>query len=114
MEAKKSMINLVFLKNNRIGTFDKLISNIDLAIKNNIRIKVRMNISKTNYQECLELRDNLKAKYPNNKLLIFELQPIFQLDDESKNFLEPILYSVDEYSDNTINNSSINFQKIYN
>ncbi|WP_406243071.1 radical SAM protein [Tissierella carlieri] len=100
-----------FLKNNRMGTFDKLISNIDLAIKNNIRIKVRMNISKTNYQECLELRDNLKAKYPNNKLLIFELQPIFQLDDESKNFLEPILYSVDEYSDNTINNSSINFQK---
>ncbi|MDU5080431.1 radical SAM/SPASM domain-containing protein [uncultured Tissierella sp.] len=100
-----------FLKDNRMGTFDKLISNIDLAIKNNIRIKIRMNISRANYQECLELRDNLKEKYPNNKLLIFELQPIFQLDDESKNFLEPILYSVDEYSDNTINNSSVNFQK---
>lgn len=100
-----------FLKDNRLGTYDKLISNIDLAIKNNIRIKIRMNISKANYQECLELRENLKKEYPDNKLLIFELQPIFQLDDESKNFLEPILYSVDEYSDNTINNMSSNLHR---
>lgn len=67
-----------FLKDNRVGTYDKLISNIDLAIKNNIRIKIRMNMSKANYQECLELRENLKKEYPDNKLLIFELQPIFQ------------------------------------
>lgn len=100
-----------FLKNNKKGTFDKLMSNIDLAIKNNIRIKVRMNINKNNYEECLKLRGDLKEKYPKEELLIFELQPIFQLNDDNKNFLEPILYSVDEYSDNTINNSSINFQK---
>ena len=100
-----------FLKNERKGTFDKLMSNIDLAIKNKIRIKIRMNINKNNYQECLELRKNLKEKYPNKELLIFELQPIFQLDNDSKSFLEPILYSVDEYSDNTINNSLINFQR---
>lgn len=100
-----------FLKRNKIETFDKLISNIDLAIKNNIKIKIRMNINKSNYEECIKLREDLKVKYPNRELLIFELQPIFQLNEDDKNFLEPILYSVDESSDNTINNSSINFQK---
>ena len=100
-----------FLKDDGMGTFDKLMSNIGLAIKNKIRIKIRMNINKSNYRECMELRETLKERYPDNKLLIFELQPIFQLNDDIKNFLEPILYSVDEYSDNTINNTLINFQK---
>lgn len=109
--SKKTHEKSRFLKSNKTGTFDKLISNISLAIENNIRIKVRMNVNKNNYQECLELRKKLKNKYPNKELLIFELQPIFQLSNRTKNFLEPILYSIDKYSDNTINNSSINFQK---
>lgn len=108
---KKTHDSFRYLKNSKIGTFNKLISNINLAIKNNIRIKIRMNITNNNYEECLELRDKLKQKYKNKDILIFELQPIFQLDNKSKNFLEPILYSVNNYKDNTINNSGINFQQ---
>lgn len=51
-----------FLKDDGMGTFDKLMSNIDLAIKNKIRIKIRMNINKSNYRECMELRETLKER----------------------------------------------------
>lgn len=108
---RKTHDSFRYLKDSKTGTFSKLISNIDLAIENEIPIKIRMNITNNNYQECLELRDRLKNKYQNKGTLNFELQPIFQLDDKSKNFLEPILYSVKERSDNTINNSGINFQQ---
>lgn len=100
-----------YLKENKAGTFTKLISNIDLAIENDITIKIRMNINNNNYQECIELREKLKKKYQKNGKIIFELQPIFQIDEKSKSFLEPLLYSVSENTDNTINNSGINFQQ---
>lgn len=108
---RKTHDSFRYLNDNKTGTFRKLISNIDLAIETEIPIKIRMNVTNNNYQECLELRDKLKKKYQNKGKLIFELQPIFQLDDKSKSFLESVLYYVNDYADNTINNSEINFQK---
>ncbi|MBU3209532.1 4Fe-4S cluster-binding domain-containing protein [Clostridium algidicarnis] len=108
---RKTHDSFRYLKDRKIGTFNKLISNIDLAIENEISVKIRMNITNNNYQECLGLRDKLKKKYQNKGKLIFELQPIFQLDDKSKNILEPILYSVNDYTNNTINDYGISFQR---
>lgn len=90
------------LKGRDVGTYEKILSNIDLLIKNNIKVKIRMNINQNNYESCLKLREELKKRWHNTNLLLFELQPLFQLGDDIKNHLEPILYSVEEFEDNIL------------
>lgn len=74
------------LKNGE-GTFDKVMVGIALYLKHGIPIKIRMNISDANVNDCLALRDNLIAAFPEafwNHVLMFELQPIFQLSRDTR------------------------------
>jgi uncharacterized protein len=54
------------------GTFDKILSNIDLLLTkhNDIQISIRMNISKNNSSQFIHLNNLLKEKY-NNKVHLY-------------------------------------------
>lgn len=93
-----------FLKGNRAGTYEKIMQNIDLMIRHQIPVKIRMNISTSNLEECLALREELKSQYQNSDLLSFELQPLFQYDNNTRVELESILYDVEDPKDNVIGN----------
>lgn len=82
------------LKNGK-KTYSKIMQGIELCLKNKIAIKIRMNISPQNIDQCLKLRDELIQEYLNeyfHKLLIFELQPIFQSSFEVRNNLNEKLF----------------------
>lgn len=69
------------------GTYDKVMAGIALYLKHGIRIKIRMNISDANVNDCLALRDSLIAEFQEafrNHVLMFELQPIFQLSRDTR------------------------------
>ena len=100
------------LKGQTTGTFNKIIAGIELALKNNISVKIRMNVSADNIDSCLELREQLKNDYlPYYKcgLLMFELQALFQhekklKDDINERILPPHIYNREKWatSDNTM------------
>lgn len=82
------------LKNGQF-TFSKIISNIDKYLEENIPIKIRMNISSSNIESCIKLREELAKKYLG-KPLSFELQPIFQLDSDLRNTLSDKISESDD------------------
>ena len=72
-----------FLKNGE-GTYEKIIKNIDLCLRNNIPVKVRINISKQNRGAAFDLRNELIKKF-HSSLLSFEMQSLFQSSDAERN-----------------------------
>jgi uncharacterized protein len=82
------------LKNGQ-STYVKIFEGLEMCLKEHMRVKIRMNISSQNIDSCLSLRDELSIKYKNNLLdgtLLFEMQPIFQTDKDSKLELEHRIY----------------------
>lgn len=79
------------------GTFDIIFNNITEALHAHIPIKIRMNITPHNMEQCLRLRAYLSEYYKDcAKLLTFELQPLFQIPKSKANALEQhLLYSED-------------------
>lgn len=79
------------------GTYDRIIFGIDRLLDKNIKVKIRMNISENNKSACENLRDELINKYNyqfSQGLLVFELQPIFQLSSTTRdNLNEELVYS---------------------
>lgn len=64
------------------GTYKKIMAGIKLCLQNHIKIKIRMNISNENITSCVAQREKMisefKAAY-DHSLLIFEMQPQFQV-----------------------------------
>ncbi len=74
-------------------TYNKIMSGIGKALKNGLRIKVRMNLTIQNYRSCIEVRDLLKEKYREYKeFLFFELSPLFQIDGSDFDRLTEAVY----------------------
>jgi len=76
-------------------TFNKIQNGIELCLEHKITIKIRMNISSDNKEECMEYRRLMTKKYIHafhSGLLMFELQPIFQLEQKRRQELENELY----------------------
>lgn len=48
------------------NSFKRVINNIDLLLKNEINVKVRLNVGKYNIESIIALIDKLKVKYSNN------------------------------------------------
>lgn len=76
------------------STFDRIMEGVDYYLQNGIPIKIRMNISNENIEDCLRLRKDLSLKYLNKKIY-FELQPIFQNTEEDTNRLSEAIYKSD-------------------
>lgn len=69
------------------GTYDKVMAGVALYLKHDIPIKIRMNISAANVEECLALRESLIGEFReafHKKVLMFEMQPIFQLNPQTR------------------------------
>lgn len=86
LDGDETIHNQTRVLKNGQPTFSKIIANIDKCLEENIPIKIRMNISSSNVDSCIKLREELIKKYLG-KPLTFELQPIFQLDPDLRNTL---------------------------
>lgn len=76
-------------------TYQKILRGIHEFINKGKQIKIRMNISDINIDSCIKLKTNLIEKYGQayeNGLLLFEMQPIFQLDPKKRQRLQYKLY----------------------
>lgn len=92
------------------GTFDKIINNIQIALKKGIPIKIRMNLDNSNFSECLKLRKTLVDKFENYlDILSFEMSPIMDIKTLKRNDMFTALYKDDlecvrSYSNNKVKN----------
>ncbi len=83
------------LKNGK-DTYSKILKGIELFLKNNYKVRIRMNISKDNVEYYLKARDELRdifKSYEDN--LFFELQPIFQMENKNRDEINNELISTD-------------------
>ena len=70
----------------------RILKGIEEGLKAGLRIKIRMNVTTDNINSCLKLREKLFQKFNKNDNLIFEMQPVFQLEDNKKSELWNILF----------------------
>lgn len=94
LDGKKETHNRTRYLSSGDGTFERIEQGINLYLRNGLPIKIRMNISDKNINECLELRKEYVKKYSKQYekgLLTFELQPIFQLREENRNRLNEVI-----------------------
>ena len=81
LDGSEAIHNLTRKLKNGAGTYQKIITNIEFLLNQHVPIKVRMNITPQNFDDCINLREKLLKKYENSPLY-FELQPIFQLEPD--------------------------------
>lgn len=67
--------------NNDETIFDKVLENIDMLIRQNISISIRLNIDRNNKEESLKVADYFKGKYHNNKYI--NVYPAFLYSSDS-------------------------------
>ncbi len=109
----------ILKQGNSGGTYDRIIQGIERLFDIKKRVKIRMNISENNQESCERLRDDFIARYKkqfDQGLLIFELQPIFQLNYKTRDKLnEQILYNHAKRHDiHNYNTMSISVSPILN
>ena len=98
LDGEESLHNKTRILHDGKGTYEKIMRGIDLYLRHDIRIKIRMNISKANVQSCLLVKKKLIEQYKDQHsrgLLLFEMQPIFQTTGKSRQELTQILYYPD-------------------
>lgn len=80
------------------GTYDRIINNIESALADNLHIRIRMNLTGSNREECISLREEFKKKYKKyyeKKLLSFDFHAVMQENESEKTDLYlNSLYSV--------------------
>ena len=91
LEGTKDNHNKTRILHDGSPTYDKILSNIKKCIKNKFPIKIRMNLSKSNFDDCYKARNELMSIL-GEKNVDFEMQPLFNYSykDQSK-FLESML-----------------------
>ena len=90
LDGTEILHNKTRILKNGEGTYKKIINSIDKCLNNDISIKIRMNISENNINECMKLREQFIKKYKtkyDNGILMFELQPIFQIPSKKREVL---------------------------
>lgn len=66
------------------GSFDKVLMGVLECIKNDIPIKIRMNLSKANIASCYSFKEWITQKVRNSDLLTFDMQELFQYGGETQ------------------------------
>lgn len=98
LDGSKDIHNKTRILTNGGGTYDKIFSGIKLYSQNDVPITIRMNISKNNIHECLELKKQLQTE-PWARSINFEMQPIFQSSKDDAADLKKILLDDDSSSE---------------
>lgn len=78
LDGSKEQHNRTRILANGNGTYDKVVSNIKLALQRGLPTTVRMNVSPDNIVECLVAKEYIESQGWGNNNLWFDLQPIFQ------------------------------------
>lgn len=93
--SKKTHDSRRFVSNG-LPTYDKIINGVEKCLKNNIPIRIRMNVNKENLEECIEQKKILMETLPNaDQCLSFEITPVFQVNEEERVMLTKRLISLD-------------------
>ena len=77
------------------GTYNKIMAGIRTCLSNHIPVKIRMNITSSNIDNCIEHRERLINEFAEHwscSALSFELQPVFQANQSEKKSLEALLF----------------------
>lgn len=69
------------------GTYDKIINNIEVALQNNLPTTIRMNIHNNNIDSCMKIKKIIEDHHRGNNNLFFDIQPIFQCEEDDRNLL---------------------------
>ena len=95
LDGPENIHNVTRILKDGSGTYQKIVDGIKKFLENSIPIKIRMNISKKNIEECLKLRETFinefKEQYSKG-ILMFELQPIFQINPKEKSDLNEKIF----------------------
>lgn len=86
------------LRSDGSGTFDTVMRGIRAALRENMTVKIRMNIHEGNADSCLALREKMKTDFSEsfeNRHLCFEMQSLFQLSTEEKDKLNKKIMAYD-------------------
>lgn len=94
MDGPKKIHNKSRVLKNGDGTFEKIMKGIYSALKCGYPIRIRMNVNERNISDCIKFREELCEELKEyEKLVSFELYPIFQVKEKSK--LLEMLYTED-------------------
>ena len=108
LDGPMELHNRTRILKNGDGTFEQVESGIVECLKNEVPIKIRMNISEQNVDECMKLRDEFIERFSKEYemgILMFEMQPIFQLSEDKKDSLKEKLY----YQGGKVNGNSMKY-----
>jgi uncharacterized protein len=103
LDGAKDLHNKTRCLRNGLPSYDRIIDGVKKCIENEIPIKIRMNISPENIENCLEEKRRIEST-EWGKNVEFELQPLFQCSSSVKTELHQSLF------DNDTNEKSIKNQ----
>lgn len=69
------------------GTFERILHGVKECVKNNIPIKIRMNLNHRNINSCYVFKEWLTTELNNTELLTFDMQELFQYNGEKQAYL---------------------------
>jgi uncharacterized protein len=95
LDGPKEYHNKTRILKNGGETYDQVTHGIDKFLNNKIPVKIRMNISRDNLKQCMALREEYIHKFKSQYdagILMFELQPIFQINPETKAELDEAIF----------------------
>ena len=90
-DGPEDIHNNTRMLNNGKGTFKHILNGVEHAIKKNIPIKIRMNLSENNIKECYQFKEWLTSFLGNSTLLSFDMQELFQYGTQTKAELSEIM-----------------------
>jgi uncharacterized protein len=93
-DGNKILHNKTRILRNGKPTFDKIMQGVKLYAENGIPLTIRMNISRDNYESCLEVQQYIISQKWSEKIK-FEMQPLFQYAYDNKNSIQDKLFEND-------------------
>lgn len=90
--------------------FDRVLDNIDNLLKSNISVKVRLNLSKTNFYDLQKLIEILHQKFSIYSKFTVYVHALFELEEDTKN--EFVWKMMDELEDKLENFKMLKFKKL--
>lgn len=101
LDGTKEQHNKTRILKNGEQTYDKIVENIKLCLEQKIPIKIRMNVSEENIEDCYNEQKELTRLFGENSVF-FELQPLFNYSYQKQNcIIEQMRFN--ELSDNAQN-----------
>lgn len=94
------------------NAFDRVINNIDVLIRNKIRVSIRLNLSSINKEDIIKLIEFCGTKWRNNRYFSMYAHNIFDEEkSEDEDFLEQIYKDLEEVENIIIKNGVGNRRK---